>query len=76
MAMQRDVMLAQASSLDLWSKEWRADAGSGVEGAAEIGWQLAKIAKLVRAVAGVEPTAEPAGEPELPGAAVGELKAG
>lgn len=80
MPMQPDVLKAQAATLDLWSREWRQDAGSGVEGAAEIGWQLARVAKLVRGVAGVAPTAgaedAEAPERELPPPAAGALKAG
>lgn len=77
MPLHPDVLKAQAATLDLWSREWRQEAGNGVEGAAEIGWQLQSIAKLVRKVAGIEPaTVAAAGEPEqeLPQAAAGALR--
>lgn len=75
--MQPDVTKAQAASLDRWADEWRREAENGVQGAAEVGWTLARIAKLMRGIAGDAPQpAADAEEPPLPGAEVGVLRQG
>jgi hypothetical protein len=78
MTMQPDIAKAQASTLAAWSVEWRREAEKGVEGAGEIGWQLDRLAKLVRAVAGIPAAVVGADEPErqLPAAASGEMRPG
>lgn len=77
MPMQRDVMKAQADTLAAWGDEFRRFAGDGVEGAAEVGFQLGRIAKLVRAIAdGVPAPAEAADESALPPVETGALRQG
>lgn len=78
MPMQADIMKSQAGALERWSDEWKREASNGVEGAAEVGWQLGKIAKTVRAIASGAPV--PAGSDAsdgieaLPPAAEGKLR--
>lgn len=80
MAMQPDVMKSQAGALERWADEWKREAANGIEGAAEVGWQLGKIAKLVRAIssgasASAADAEADAGVEALPPAEEGKLRA-
>jgi hypothetical protein len=77
MPMQRDIMKAQADTMTTWGEEWRRLAGEGVEGAAEVGFQLGRLAKLARSIAdGVSAPAETADETALPPVETGALRVG
>jgi hypothetical protein len=58
------VMKAQADTLQEWADLWRRySMGGGPEGAAELGYQLARLSRLARSIANTE-----TGEPVLPAA--------
>ena len=76
--MSPEVMRAQADTLNEWSTLWlrKALIDQG-EGSGEVGYQLARMARLVRQIAG-EPSAEPVEEAPVPDdkLIVGKLREG
>ena len=74
--MQPDVAKAQADTVANWAREWDIEAAKGIEGAAEISYQLKRIAGLVRSVCGVPGAVLGVEEQRPPAAQAGELRPG